>query len=133
MGLSNKLTLEAGSFSCYCNPHRFLQTEVLRLYFPTLEPWFAWSVLLPSCSFRFIRTQMWDSQLPCPSSPLASIFPGMISTTAAHLCPSYLDECFFLTFSLSDFHTVRFSGSSGCFQICCCPSFGCVGRQSIST
>ena len=36
---------------------------------------------------------------------------------------------------LSDFHTVRFSVSSGCFLFlnCCCPSFGCVRRCSVST
>ena len=34
MGLSNKLSCEAGSFSCHMNPHRFFQSEVLRLYFP---------------------------------------------------------------------------------------------------
>ena len=37
---------------------------------------------------------------------------------------------------LSDFHTVRFSVSSGCFlflNCCCCPSFGCARRHSVST
>ena len=36
---------------------------------------------------------------------------------------------------LSDFHTVRFSVSSGCFLFlnCCCPSFGCVRTHSVST
>ena len=36
---------------------------------------------------------------------------------------------------LSDFHTVRFSVSSGCFLFlnCCCPSFGCARRHSVST
>ena len=36
---------------------------------------------------------------------------------------------------LSDFHTVRFSVSSGCFWFlkCCCPSFGCARRRSVST
>ena len=37
--------------------------------------------------------------------------------------------------SLSDFHAVRFSVSSGCFLFlnCCCPSFGCARRCSVST
>ena len=37
--------------------------------------------------------------------------------------------------SLLDFHAVRFSDSSGCFLFlnCCCPSFGCVRRCSVST
>ena len=39
---------------------------------------------------------------------------------------------------LLDFHTVRFSVSSGCFiylffKNCCCPSFGCARRHSVST
>ena len=34
VGLSKKLSCEAGSFSCHLNPHRFFQSEVLRLYFP---------------------------------------------------------------------------------------------------
>ena len=36
---------------------------------------------------------------------------------------------------LSDFHTVLFSVSSGCFLFlnCCCPSFGCAKRHSVST
>ena len=32
----------------------------LRLYFPLLEPWVAWSVSLPSCSSQFICMQTWD-------------------------------------------------------------------------
>ena len=39
-----------------------------------------------------------------------------------------------LTLWLSDFDTVRFSVSSGCFLFLnCCPSFGCVRRHSVST
>ena len=36
---------------------------------------------------------------------------------------------------LSDFHTVRFSVSSGCvlFSNYCCPSFGCPRKHSVST
>ena len=39
VGLSNELSCESGCFSHHCNPHRFFQSEVLRLYFPALEPW----------------------------------------------------------------------------------------------
>ena len=57
VGLSNELPCEAGSFSCCClNPYRFLQSEVLRLYFPMLGPWIVWSVSSPSGSSRFICT-----------------------------------------------------------------------------
>ena len=36
---------------------------------------------------------------------------------------------------LLDFYTVRFSVGSGCFLFlnCCCPSFGCARRHSVST
>ena len=45
MGLSNELSHEAGSFSlCHLNPHWCFQLEASRLYFPTLEPWFAVSL-----------------------------------------------------------------------------------------
>ena len=49
--------------------------------------------------------------------------------------PTGLDECFFFISSVSDFHTVGFSVSSGCFLYlnCCCPAFGCARRHSVST
>ena len=98
MGLSNKLSCEAGSFSCHRNPHKFLQPEVLKLYFPALQPWVVWSILLPSCSSQFILMQMWD----CP-----------VCQTAG-LRPSYHSGCFFFNLWLSDIHTVQFSASSDC-------------------
>ena len=54
VGLSNKLSCEAGSFSHCCNTHRFFQSKALRLYFSKLEPWVVQSVSLLSCSFWFI-------------------------------------------------------------------------------
>ena len=94
MGLCRELSCEAGSFSHRCNPHRFLQQEVLRLYFPTLEPWVEWSVSLPSCSFWFICTQMWD----CP--PAATLLCILAPPSIPHprlpfpVPPTYLDACF---------------------------------------
>ena len=38
MGLPNEFSCEAGCSSCCLHSHRFFQSEVLRLYFPTLEP-----------------------------------------------------------------------------------------------
>ena len=111
MGLSNELSCEARSFSHHCNPHRFLQSEVLRLYFPALEPWVAGSVSLPSCSSQFIRTQTWDRpvcqplpcreslHLGCPSPPLIPVWMNVSS----------------LILWLLEFHTVRFSDRSGYF------------------
>ena len=90
VNLSNELSCKAGRFSCCCKPHKFLLPEVLRLSFPTLEPWVVQSVSLPSCSSQFICTQMWDCQpLPCPPGPLATTLPCILSTPAAQLHPSY--------------------------------------------
>ena len=91
VGLSNELSCEAGNFSQRLNPHRFYQSEVLRLYFPTLETWIVQSVSHPSCSSLFICTQMWDHlfhQLPpCLKSSLSQL-PVSAS-------PPGVDECFF--------------------------------------
>ena len=55
----------------------------------------------------------------CPSPPLLSVWMNVSS-----LSPWLLD-----------FYTVRFSVSSGWFLFlnCCCPSFGCARRHSVST
>ena len=54
----------------------------------------------------------------CPSLPLLPVWMNVSS-----LSPWLLD-----------FHTVRFSVSSGCFLFLnCCPSFGCARRHSVST
>ena len=59
------------------------------------------------------------SALGCESPPLLPVWMNVSS----------------LTPWLPDFHTVRFSVSSGCFLFlnCCCPSFGCARRHSVST
>ena len=53
----------------------------------------------------------------CPAPPLLSVWMNVSS----------------LSPWLSDFHTVQFSVSSGCFLFLnCCPSFGCARRHSVS-
>ena len=85
--------------------------------------------------------QMWDcllcqplSFLPCSSSYHLAASPlhcGCLSLLLSH--PVWMNVSSLIP-SLSDFHTVQFSGSSAYFiLICCCPSFGCARRQSIST
>ena len=100
VGLSNKLSCEAGSLSCCLNPHQFLQLKVLRLYFPTLEPWVERSVLLPSCSSQFI---IWK----CGTSPSTSLAVSPLHPS----CPSLPLLLVWMNVSsltpwLSDFHTV---------------------------
>ena len=65
--------------------------------------------------------------LPCHESSL----PGCVSPPVLPVCMNVSS----LTFRLSDFPTVWFSVSSGCFLFlnCCCPSFGCARRHSVST
>ena len=121
VGLANELSCETGSFSHHCNRHRFLQPEVLRLYFPALEPWVAQSVLLPSCSSWFIPMQMWDCLLhQPPPRPLCStnshlvwspLCPGFPSPLLLPICMKV--SC--LTPQLPDFYTIGFSCNSGYF------------------
>ena len=92
-------------------PPQVFSVRGLRLYFLSPEPSVAWSVSLPSCSSHFICMWMWDhwicqlppcheSSLPgCPSPPLLPVWMNVSS----------------LTPWLSDFHTIWFSVSSGCF------------------
>ena len=58
----------------------------------------------------------------CPGCPSPPLLPVWMNVS-------------FLSPWLSDFRVVRFSVSSGCFLFlnCCCPSFGCVKRRSVST
>ena len=100
MGISNELSCEVGTFSCCCNPHRFFQSEVLRLYFTLVEPWVAQYVWLPSYSSWFICMQMWGGRstshhLTCPS-PSAADWLGVLSIwLPISAPPTGLDECFF--------------------------------------
>ena len=102
-------------------PSGFFQPEVLQLYFPMQEPWIMQSVLLPSCSSRFICTQMWDCLLcqPLTHPPwssnhhlaVCSLHPSCLSLPLLQVWMNVSS----LTPWLSDFHTVLFSCSSGYF------------------
>ena len=99
LGLSNELSCDVGTFSCYLNSYRFFQSEVLRLYFPTLEPWVAWSVSLPRCSSWFICTQMWDRPVhhPLPHLVFQPLpWHAVLSTPAACLHLFYWSRWMFL-------------------------------------
>ena len=153
MGLSNELSYEAESFSC--GPWLF-SIRGLRLYFPRLEPWVERSASLFHRSSRFIYVQMWGHRV-CQPPPcgVGQLQPGLPRSTIRHLCGSIthrvtgspllpgcpsppLLQVWMNVSSLSpwssDFHTVGFSVSSGCFLLLnCCPSFGCARRHSVST
>ena len=119
MGLSNELSCDTGRFFHQHNPHWFFQSEVLRLYFPMLEPWVARSVSLPSCSSKFIHTQMWDCWLhqlpPCPVHQSPCQEPSLPSCPSLPFLAVWMNVSS-LTPWLSDFHTVQFSVTSGCFS-----------------
>ena len=101
-------------------------TSGLRLYFPTLEPWdyavcFTPPLFLPVYLHENVGPPFCHESSPpsCASPPLLPVWMNVSS----------------LTPWLSDFHTVRFSVSSGCFLFlnCCCPPFGCARRHTAST
>ena len=116
--LSNQLSCEAGSFSyCCLNPHRCFQSEILKLYFPVLDPWVAWCVLLRGSSPIYLHQNVGppspQPQPCCQSSP-----PGCLSLPLLLTLPLLLVwmNVSSLTPWLLDFHTVLFSVSSGfCF------------------
>ena len=112
MGLSSGLSCEAGSFSCCClNAHKCFHSEVLRLYFPSLESWVAFlshfPVVPPCLSAHKCGTTCFASHYLAPSPLLRSCLSLpllLVWVSVSSLTPWLLD-----------FHTVRFSGSSGCF------------------
>ena len=100
-------------------PHRVFQLGVLRLYFPTLEPWFAQCFLLPSFSSMFIHMQMWavcstNRHLVLSSSCCLAVSPLRPGYPSLPLLLVWMNSSS-LTPWLLDFHTVRFFGSSGWF------------------
>ena len=107
---------EAGSFSCHCNPYRFLQPEILRLYFPHWNPGLCIlshsSVVPPGLSAHECGTASHRlthpvlHPLPCRVSS-----PPLLPASAP---PTGLDECFFFN-SLVVTLQFDFSVTLGCF------------------
>ena len=104
----------AGTSGCaVCHPvHQLLPRQpAATLPTPLHNPPPHWVHQLPPCH---------ESSPPdCPPLPLLPVWMKVSS----------------LSPQLSDFHTVQFFVSSGYFLFlnCCCPSFGCVGKHSVST
>ena len=128
MGLSNKLSCEAGIFSYHLNPHRSFQSEILSLYFPILEPLVCCSVCLapqlflpvylhvnvgPPRSTSCCLTQYTSHLLTHPGPPAATLLsPLHPSFPSPPLLLVWMNVSS-LTPWLSDFHTVQLSSSSG--------------------
>ena len=100
--------------------HRFFQSEVLRLYFPTLEPWvtvcLAPQVFLPVYPHTSmgLPTPPATTSLTWSSSCCLAECPLHPHCPSPPLLPIWMDVSS-LTPWLSDLHTVWFSGSSGYF------------------
>ena len=130
--LSNELSTEAEIFSHWLlNLHRCFQSEGWGFISPCRSPGLhglsggppaaALPTLLHNPPPHWVLQPLpcHESSLPgCPSPPLLPVWMNVSS-----LIPW-----------LSDFQ-VWFSVSSGCFLFlnCCCPSFGCAQRHSVST
>ena len=119
-------------------PPQVFSISGLRFLFPHMERWVVWSVTRSTSCCLAGQLQLcppplhnlppsWLCQLPpctesslpgCPPPPVLPVWMNVSS----------------LSPWLSDFHTVWFSVSSGCFLFlnCCCP-FGCARRHSVST
>ena len=113
VGLSNKL-LWCWEFLLLPQPPQVLQPEVLRLYFPTLEPWGVWShsSVVPLVSAGEYGIACFASH--CLAHRVLQPLPWCMSSPP--LLSVWMNVSY-LTPWLSDFHTVRFSVRSGCFFV----------------
>ena len=93
MGLSKELSCEAGTFSCCHKPRRFLQPEVLRLYFTVLEPWVVRSVSLPLFLRVYPHSNVEPQPLSHPPGPPATALPPVLSTPSS--TPGLVEGFFF--------------------------------------
>ena len=107
MGVSKEHSCEAGSFFCCRNSHRFLQSEVLRLSFPHAGT-LCYSIYLAYS--QFIHKRIWEHPVHQPPPRHHPLCPGGLSLP---LLPVLMNIS--STPWLSDFHTIQFSGSCGCF------------------
>ena len=143
VGLSNELSCEAGSFShCCFNPHRCFQSEVwgfISLHWnPGLHNLSRSPVVSPGLSTRKCGTARFANRSLTRAGPLVLQLPPCCEScppwlpVSAHLTGLGISS---LTSWLSDFIQFDFLAVLGvfCFSICCCPSFGCMRKQSVST
>ena len=91
MDPSNRLSCETSSFSCCCNPHRFLQSEVLRLYLPSAGALGCMVCLTPQL---FLLVYPHTNVGP-PSPPATALLRVLSTQLPFSAPPTSLDECFF--------------------------------------
>ena len=152
MDLSNKLSCEAGSFSCCrLKPHGCFHSEVSGFISPCWSPGLQGLLRSPTfppglsmCECGAAGSASCSLARPVPQSIVslglpAATLPRVLSTLAACLrpgCPSPTPRLAWMNVSslspwLSDFHTVRFSVSSGCFLFLNCPFWLCKEVQCV--
>ena len=90
LGLSSKLSCEAGSFSCNSIPTGFFSQRFCCFISPRWNPGLCGLSRSPGVPPSLSAMQMWDHLLPqqTPSLVLATL-PGVFSALAARLRPSY--------------------------------------------
>ena len=157
MGLSNELSCESRSFSCCrLNPHRCFQSEVSGFISPCWSPGLRGLLCSPSVPPGFsmrkcgaagsVSHTLWGLPAAAWPAPFHNLPPHWVFQPPPHseslhpgcppppLLPIWMNVSS-LSLWLLDFHTVGFSVSSGYFLFlnCCCPSFGCARRHSVST
>ena len=100
----------------------------LRLYFPALEPWVAWSALLPAVCLVSLCANVGPQGLlvvglPARTPPVSvPVLPWATPRLPISAPPTCLDEGLFFISLVSDFLAIQFSVSSGCAR-----------RRSVST
>ena len=102
------------------------------LFPPALEVWVVWSVAgSTSCSFAHPAPQSATSLGP-PAPALLRVLSAPLPVSAA---PTSLDECFFFNSLVVGlpYSSVFCQFLLFLFLKCCCPSFGCARRHSVST
>ena len=119
-GPLNRLSWETGSFCCCPTPHWFLQPGIMRLYFPGTRTLgcAVWSGAGFTCS-QGIPSDLYSTTYEC-----RTVCSRCHCTATSHplhsgsLCLPFLPIWMNLASLnpwLLDFHTVQFSGSSGCW------------------
>ena len=122
-------------------PPQVFSVSGWKLYFCSLELWVVWSVT--GSTICCLSSQLQSSPPRSTIRHLAGSASGRLAASPcrdapdAHLHPSYWCGWMFLLYLLGCRTSIEFdfSVSSGCFLFlnCCCPSFGCERRHSVST